>query len=91
MKIHSIESLLTEMIELQKSKLLTTATRIIPHLTMDDLLQPNDFPMLENHAEFRYEEGILAGLLSLQSAMQALKTTESVPIKAIQHLFPLDT
>jgi hypothetical protein len=61
-----------QMIEMQKKKLLATALRLVPNLTMDDLLQPNDFPILETHSEFRYEEGILAGLLSVQSALQAL-------------------
>lgn len=54
--------MLEEMIEQQKGKLLKLGREIIPHITSDDILQPNDFPELENHPVFRYEEGILAGL-----------------------------
>ena len=58
--------MLEEMIEQQRAKLLKLGREIIPHLTSDDILQPNDFPELENHPVFRYEEGILAGLLAAQ-------------------------
>jgi hypothetical protein len=33
-------------------------------------MQPNDFPELENHPFFRYEEGVLEGL---QSALAGAK------------------
>jgi hypothetical protein len=36
-------------------------------------MQPFDFPELENHPEFRYEEGVLAGLLTAYAALQAAK------------------
>lgn len=71
--VHEFKILLDEMIEMQKKKLWACARRIIPHVIPDDLLQPNDFPALENHPEFRYEEGILSGLLSIQSTLQALQ------------------
>ena len=67
--------LLDELIEGQKKKLLETARRIVPHVTDDDLLQPNDFPELELHPHFRYEEGILDGL---QVARMALLAKESI-------------
>ncbi len=63
--------LLEEIIEGQKAKLLKTAQRIIPHVTDDDLLQPNDFPELEFHPHFRYEEGILDGLQVAKAALLA--------------------
>ena len=88
--MNPLESLVAEMIEMQKKKLLATGTRLIPNLTWDDLLQPNDFPLLETHAEFRYEEGILAGLLSVQSAMQALKVKDNPQGETVPPLFPLD-
>lgn len=62
-----------ELIEHQKKVLLKTAKRIVPHVTEDDLLQPNDFPELEFHPHFRYEEGILAGLQMAKT--RALLTT----------------
>ncbi len=63
--------LLEELIQGQKGKLLVTARRIVPHVTDDDLLQPNDFPALEYHPHFRYEEGILDGLQVAKTALLA--------------------
>lgn len=66
-----LDKVFNEMIDAQRSKLFTYATRIIPTLTQDDLLQPNDFPVLEQHPAFRYEEGVLAGLLAARTAYLA--------------------
>ena len=63
--------LLEEIIQGQKAKLLNIAQRIVPNVTDDDLLQPNDFPELEFHPHFRYEEGILDGLQVARAALQA--------------------
>lgn len=74
---HSLESLLNELIEGQKKSLLTLGRRIVPTLTMEDMLQPNDYPVLEHHPEFRYEEGILAGLQMAQTAIRAETTKKT--------------
>ena len=63
--------LFDELIEEQRKKLFETARRIVPRITEDDLLQPNDFPELELHPYFRYEEGILAGLQIARAAFLA--------------------
>jgi hypothetical protein len=63
--------LLDELIEGQQKKLLAIAQRIVPHITQEDLLQPNDFPALELHPHFRYEEGILDGLRVARTALVA--------------------
>jgi hypothetical protein len=63
--------LLDALIEQQKKQLLATAQRIRPGVIEDDLLQPNDFPELELHPYFRYEEGILAGLQTAKTALLA--------------------
>ncbi|MFQ5729401.1 MAG: hypothetical protein ACE5GN_03475 [Waddliaceae bacterium] len=68
-----IEDLLDEIIEEQKKKLLEVGRQIVPTLTPEDVLQPNDYPELENHPIFRYEEGILAGTQSAQMALKAFK------------------
>lgn len=65
--------LLDEMIDFQQKKLFACAQQIIPHITEDDMLQPNDFLELENHPVFRYEEGLLAGIKSVKMALLALK------------------
>ena len=69
---HPVEiELLQELIAQQKKKLLASAQRIVPRITPDDLLQPNDFPELELHPHFRYEEGILDGLQVAYTALLA--------------------
>ena len=68
----SATELLNELIEGQKKKLLQTAQRIKPDVIEEDLLQPNDFPELELHPHFRYEEGILDGLRVAQTALSRL-------------------
>lgn len=69
----SVEKLLDEIIESQRKKLLSHARRIVPYVTPEDILQPNDFPELENHPHFRYEEGILDGMQVVKAAILALK------------------
>lgn len=74
------------MIERQKEKLLTLSRRIIPHLTSDDILQPQDYPELEYNPEFRFEEGFLMGL---ESALFALRSDFGVQIPNKSHNMPL--
>ncbi len=64
--------LLDELVEGQKRQLLKEGEKILPHITSDDILQPNDFPKLEHNPLFRYEEGYLAGLQASQIAVMAL-------------------
>jgi hypothetical protein len=67
----AFEQLMNEIVEDQKGKLLALGRRLIPILTPEDLLQPVDYPELENNPHFRYEEGILAGLQTMQMALRA--------------------
>jgi hypothetical protein len=60
-----------ELIAQQEQTLLKLGRSIVPGVTLDDLLQPNDFPELENHPYFRYEEGVLHGLQAARAALQA--------------------
>ncbi len=66
-----MEALFEELVKHQEEKVFKFAQRIIPHITREDILQPNDFPALENHPLFRYEEGILEGLRTAQMAVMA--------------------
>lgn len=66
-----MEKLFDELVEGQRKKLLIFAQKLIPYATSDDLLQPNDFPELEQNPLFRYEEGILEGLLTARMAYLA--------------------
>jgi hypothetical protein len=78
MKSEAIFSLFDELIQLQKAKLLSTAERIVPQVTSEDLLQPNDFPELEHHPHFRYEEGILDGLQVAKTALATSMNLEAL-------------
>lgn len=66
-----MDDVFQDLILYQQKKLLKAAQNIIPNITPDDLLQPQDYPELEFHPEFRYEEGILAGILAAQAALRA--------------------
>ncbi len=68
-----IEQILAELIEHQNHTLLKFGRRIVPTLTSEDVLQPNDYQQLENHPVFRYEEGVLAGLKTVQMALRSHK------------------
>lgn len=77
------EELLNALIAAQRQLLLKCASQFVPNITPDDLLQPNDYPQLENAPLFRYEEGVLAGLLSAQMALRAERQRISgVPLHA---------
>ena len=67
-----------DLIRLQRDKILSCAQRLIPNITEDDLLQPNDFPVLENNPYFRYEEGVLEGLLTARMAYLACQALEKI-------------
>jgi hypothetical protein len=67
-----MESVFNDLIRFQKKRLLSCAQRIVPGIIEDDLLQPNDFPSLELHPHFRYEEGVLEGLLTARMAYLSL-------------------
>jgi len=67
----TVSDLLDDLIFDQKKKLLSHARRIVPGVTSEDILQPNDFPKLENHPFFRYEEGILDGFQAVRAAINA--------------------
>ena len=69
-----MDQVLQETIEMQQQVLLKCGRRIVPHLTADDMLQPNDFPELEFHPHFRYEEGILDGLRVARTALLASRS-----------------
>jgi hypothetical protein len=71
-----LEVMFDELADQQRKRLGAFARTLIPYLTEDDLLQPNDFPELENHPYFRYEEGVLEGILTARMAYLALKKQE---------------
>ena len=64
------EVLLQELIEHQQIKVLKVAREIVPDLTPEDIRNPQDFPELVADTMFNYEDGILTGYLTFQTAFR---------------------
>ena len=74
---HSTEVLLQELIEHQQTKLLKIAREIVPDATPEDIRNPQDFPDLVADTLFNYEDGILTGYLTLQTALRKQTRTDN--------------
>jgi hypothetical protein len=70
--------LLQEMRVFEENRLFTLGRQVVPYLTREDMLQPNDFPELDSNPEFRYQEGVVAGLAS---AIHAIKAADPLSAK----------
>ena len=68
-----MDQLFSDLIKGQRKKMLAFANEVVGGLTEDDLLQPQDYPDLENHPYFRYEEGVLEGILTVHMALKSSK------------------
>ena len=66
----STEELIQELIQHQQSKVLKVAREIVPDATPEDIRNPQDFPELVADTLFNYEDGILTGYLTLQTAFR---------------------
>jgi hypothetical protein len=77
MEWNVIHNFINQMVEEQKQSVLLLGRKFVPNLTPEDMLQPNDYPELEEHPVFRYEEGILAGLQSVQIVLKSMEREES--------------
>jgi hypothetical protein len=65
-----VETLVAELEELQRQKVVALARRLRPGLTQEDLRNPHDFPELSD-ADWQYEDGVLAGIQAVQAAVRA--------------------
>ena len=74
---HSTEELIQELIEHQQAKVLKVAREIVPDATPEDIRNPQDFPDLVADTLFNYEDGILTGYLTLQTALRKRSRTET--------------
>ena len=74
---HSTEELIQELIEHQQAKVLKVAREIVPDATPEDIRNPQDFPDLVADALFNYEDGILTGYLTLQTALRKQTRTDN--------------
>jgi hypothetical protein len=70
--VQELERLLDKMVEHQRTKVLETARRKLPHLTPEDLGSPEGFPEIYEDGPFNYEDGILNGMLTAHMAIRAL-------------------
>ena len=75
---HSTEVLLQELIEHQQTKVLKVAREIVPDATPEDIRNPQDFPDLVSDTLFNYEDGILTGYLTLQTALRKQTRTDNL-------------
>ena len=66
-----LDSLVEEMIEAQRARLLALARRLVPDITPEDLLQPHDHGALAAHPDYNFEDGVLAGYLAVRAALRA--------------------
>ena len=66
----SAEQLIQELIQHQQYKVLKVAREIVPDLTPEDIRNPQDFPKLVADTMFNYEDGILTGYLTFQTAFR---------------------
>ena len=73
----STEVLLQELIEHQQTKVLKVARDIVPDATPEDIRNPQDFPDLVADTLFNYEDGILTGYLTLQTALRKQTRTDN--------------
>jgi len=76
-KMHSTEVLLQDLIEHQLAKVLKVAREIVPNATPEDIRNPQDFPDLVADTLFNYEDGILTGYLTLQTALRKHNRTDN--------------
>ena len=74
---HSTEELIQELIEHQQAKVLKVAREIVPDATPEDIRNPQDFSDLVADTLFNYEDGILTGYLTLQTALRKRSRTEN--------------
>ena len=76
-KMHSTEVLLQDLIQHQQAKVLKVAREIVPDATPEDIRNPQDFPDLVADTLFNYEDGILTGYLTLQTALRKNTRTDN--------------
>lgn len=78
--IIKIEELIEEMVKQQRIKVQNVANVINPHVTREDILNPQDFPELKFDHQFNYEDGLLSGIIAVQTAIrrEKIKGTERI-------------
>ena len=65
-----MEALLERIISQQRDKVMAVALDILPHLQPEDIQDPQDYPEVAADTMFNYEDGLLAGLLSVRAVLR---------------------
>lgn len=66
-----VDSLLGELIEQQRRKVLEHGQTLVPSLTSEDVMNPDGYPALADSGPFNFDDGLLAGYISSQMAIRA--------------------
>jgi len=64
-----VEQVVRDLEEHQTGKVLELARRLRPGLTLDDILNPHDFPELGD-PDWQFEDGMLTGIQSVAAALR---------------------
>ncbi len=73
-----VEHLVGELEALQAGKVVDLARRLRPGLTLEDMRNPHDFPELGD-PDWQYEDGVLAGIQTVLSALRARRREAEDP------------
>ena len=65
-----IEAVLERLLDQQREKVVEVALDILPHLTPQEMQDPQDYPEVAGDTMFNYEDGFLAGLISARQAIR---------------------
>lgn len=75
--IDLLEQELGVLLNQQRRRALKLAQRMIPELTAEDVLNPDDYPELLADTEFMFEHGAASGIMAAKIAVRAtLKSRE---------------
>lgn len=66
-----IDALLERMITQQREKVMAVALDILPDLIPDQIQDPQDYPEIAADTMFNYEDGLLAGFISVRMALRS--------------------
>ncbi|HEY7490384.1 MAG TPA: hypothetical protein VIH59_04670 [Candidatus Tectomicrobia bacterium] len=66
-----IEAVLERLISQQRDKVVEVALDILPQLTPEQTQNPQDYPEIAADAMFNFEDGFLAGLMSVRQALRS--------------------
>ena len=67
-----IEAVFERLLDQQRDKVVEVALDILPHLTPEEVQNPQDYPEVAGDTMFNYEDGFLAGLISARQALRRI-------------------